>query len=1136
MRNAPFLLTILAAVSSLRGQPDTSAYPRHQDFTLTETVGVSRAGEPVVLVLPITVSSGGTGAALLWDRTNRREVPAQLTARPDGKVDILLVADQPALSRVEYRLYYGSSKGGTAKFERLRVSGEDLAWQVENAHLIVDFSKNPGTGRSGQINRIFVKQPGIWLSRERDQSTLHLSPNAASREHYLPVNRWDPPETWTADTRPLSFRLERSGPMPRLPQLQARIVYEIYADSPLILVEEEIEARQTVDLTLLRVGEFTFAPDPKNPFTNLVWGKSGRAFEAGRNENPDLLVDTDWLGFIHRPSNYGFISLVTAVETSDPAGGPALLLNPAARFSGNPAHYFWRAWITNNSDERGPAVTIPAGSRYRLKYWLYWLEPGSTDPLKALSDVWKAVKNPLQVELLTFGVHDNSSFYRGRTLQSPAPDSGESGHNKLPAADSDSVFGTVWREREAETTLRALHWLGRDFSYLFPGEDGATLRAVAHELELAENQTSNPDTVRSIGNAEAVLRRHNPGKRMTLSGLEQPAVRQTLSLNLGCGPGPILLEIVSAGRGSQFASRDVTFDSGPTQTEEIPLEPAGTTWLILKVAGRPEGGESKRLRLTMGDKLGELLLRTVETPLSTVRVSFHDAVTGLKTPVAVRLYAATGQLVVPSGALDFGKLGFLYEEERPVHYADWSSARVRSLDPHFGSSFFRSRPLPESACVYVDGELTARLPPGSYRLTATRGLEYKPSRLAMSIQPGQPFRARVNLERWTDMAALGWYSGDGHVHAERTAPEINDLIAAWAAAEDVALCNVLRMGDEQRTYYEQYAYGAPGRYLSRGTVLAPGQEDPRTAELGHTLHLNLAAPVRFPDRYADYEPIFSGARREGALSGFAHAGRQHWSFHAERGLTLLAPLGLVDFVEIAQMGYIGVQRWFDFLNLGFRLTALAGSDVPWGGTLGSTRVYAYTGQPFSPEAWFEAVRQGRTFVTTGPMLQFTVNGERPGSLLTPSRGQRIQVSARAWGWGPHQPETVEIIVSGETLDTATRHEGQEFVTVELEFPASRSVWVTALARTASGELTASSGFFQGAISTPVYIQVEGEPWIHPKLASKLVGERLNDLTAIEEWLGENRTASMREAIEQARRYYRMIGESVFPTGLTGLTQ
>ena len=86
----------------------------------------------------------------------------------------------------------------------------------------------------------------------------------------------------------------------------------------------------------------------------------------------------------------------------------------------------------------------------------------------------------------------------------------------------------------------------------------------------------------------------------------------------------------------------------------------------------------------------------------------------------------------------------------------------------------------------------------------------------MNILPGQPFRSRVKLERWTDMAALGWYSGDGHVHAERATPEINNLIATWAAAEDIAFCNVLMMGDEERTYYEQYAYGAGGRYSTVG--------------------------------------------------------------------------------------------------------------------------------------------------------------------------------------------------------------------------------------------------------------------------------------------------------------------------------
>jgi hypothetical protein len=1094
-----FLLAALAGAwdSSISAQPDIGRYRYHQDFALTETAGVFRSGEPVRFRLTAAADSLKPGALLLWDRTNSRRVPVQVTGRMDNGVEILFVVNQPAHSTVNYRLYYGSQEPDSASSEKIKVSGEDLAWQVENEHLIVDFKRNPGTGRSGQINRIFAKRPGIWLSRERDQSTLHLSPNAAGHEHYLPVNRWDPPEKWSCKVGEVGFQLERSGPMPRLPELQARVVYEIYAGSRLILIDEEIEASKAVDLTLLRLGEFTFAPDPRNPFTNLVWGNGGQAFEAGRGEKPEMPVDVAWLGFIRRPGNCGFISVLDRLETVGPAGDPALMMNPIARFSGDPAHYFWRALITNDSGERGPAISLPAGSRYRLRHWVYWLEPGSGDPLEAMSDVWKAIKSPLRVRLLASG--------------SNRPD--------------DQPFG-VRRQKEpggrADSALRALQWLGRDFSFLVPGEDGATLRAAARALEPAENQAGSAKISEVLAQVEAVLRKHSSAKPIGLSVLEPTTVPEIVPLHLGGGSGPVVLEFNYPALGSRIASGEVSLARGSSQIEEMSVAPAGRIWLVLRVSGRPEGGESKRLRLRIGEATADLLLRSDETPLSTIRVFFDDAATDRQTPVAVRLYDAEGRLVLPPGVLNFGKLGYLYEEGRPVHYADWSSACVRSLDPHFGSSFFRSRPVPESACFYVDGELATRLPPGTYRLTATRGVEYKPSGLVMNVLPGKPFQTRVRMERWTDMRALGWYSGDGHVHAERASSEIDDLIATWAAAEDLAFSNVLMMGDEERTYYGQYAYGPRGRCFRRGTVLAPGQEDPRTAELGHTLHLNIQSPVRFQNRYSDYPDVFSETRRQGALAGFAHVGRRHWSFHAERGLTLLAPLGLVDFVEVAQMGYIGIRRWFDFLNLGFRLTAMAGSDVPWGGTIGNTRVYAYTGTAFTPEAWLEAVWQGRTFVTTGPMLDLTVNGERPGSLLRLNRGQSIRVSARAWGWGPHVPETIELIVSGETVHRERRREDRESVTADTELAASRGVWVTALARTAAEGGTETPGFFEGAVATPVYVQVGGESWVDRRSAAALVTERLKNLAEIEEWLGQDCTESMRQAIEQARQYYRLL--------------
>jgi len=45
------------------------------------------------------------------------------------------------------------------------------------------------------------------------------------------------------------------------------------------------------------------------------------------------------------------------------------------------------------------------------------------------------------------------------------------------------------------------------------------------------------------------------------------------------------------------------------------------------------------------------------------------------------------------------------------------------------------------------------------------------------------------------------------------------------------------------------------------------------------------------------------------------------------------------------------------------------------------RTYAYVGSQLSIEAWIEALRKGNTFFTTGPLLEFHVNGRMPGEII-----------------------------------------------------------------------------------------------------------------------------------------------------------
>lgn len=429
---------------------------------------------------------------------------------------------------------------------------------------------------------------------------------------------------------------------------------------------------------------------------------------------------------------------------------------------------------------------------------------------------------------------------------------------------------------------------------------------------------------------------------------------------------------------------------------------------------------------------------------------------GRPAAAAVRLYDAQGQLIIPENALDLASLGHLYSAGALIHYADWTSTRVRSRDPFFGSSYFRAQHPPRTACFFVEGGFRVAAAAGRYTLAVSKGLEYAPVERTFEVRGGH--RETVVLERWVDMARAGWYSGDGHVHIERAGPAADRAALLWMAAEDVRVANVLLMGDERRTWYPQYSWQP---VVENGRALIPGQEDPRTPEFGHTLHLGPGAPVRDAARYREYVPLFQRIAEAGGLSGFAHVGRRRYHFEVRRAMDRLVPAGLGRFAEIAQMGYIGVDTWYEFLNRGFRLTAMAGSDVPWGGTLGSPRVYAFLGaEPFTPERWLEAVRLGRTFVTTGPMLEFSVNGRLPGSVLRVKQGEPLRVRARV---SSRVPARLKILAGGKTV-----REGAG----DFEMRADRDTWITAACETNARPLMDQPGFFSGAVATPIYIEIQ----------------------------------------------------------------
>src|SRR5690606_34626259 len=73
------------------------------------------------------------------------------------------------------------------------------------------------------------------------------------------------------------------------------------------------------------------------------------------------------------------------------------------------------------------------------------------------------------------------------------------------------------------------------------------------------------------------------------------------------------------------------------------------------------------------------------------------------------------------------------------------------------------------------------LPAGHYVVTVERGKEYRPAIHEVEIGDGGR-SLTIALERWIDMAGLGWFSGDTHVHRKPNALPVTQ----WAEDLNVA--------------------------------------------------------------------------------------------------------------------------------------------------------------------------------------------------------------------------------------------------------------------------------------------------------------------------------------------------------------
>ncbi len=646
--------------------------------------------------------------------------------------------------------------------------------------------------------------------------------------------------------------------------------------------------------------------------------------------------------------------------------------------------------------------------------------------------------------------------------------------------------------------------LARSYSYLFEPAIRADLESLNRELrtcrlELEKASTDEARRAAAGRGAAAAGRLLDKVKgcprlmRVDLTSA-RPVLEPAGPVALPGDTGACLFEVVAGGEGLSYASSvfDLSQPSGESSVVNVDIAANGTTYAVVALEHLPFGRTTLGIQFQVSGGSGVRLPLDVTTPEpGRLKLTVLSEETGKPIPAMVRLmWRQDGAVRRPANGIEFAPQ---FDKQ-----GNASGARNANLPGVLKETFW---------CV--PGPFDMALAPGEWQIGVRRGVEHEVMLRDVTVRSGQTVEQTFRPLRWVDMRQRGWWSGDDHVHCRILSDEDARHLMAWVQAEDIHLANIVKMGDIYRTYFEQRGFGPSYRVKDGEFILSPGQECPRTHDqLGHTLAMNITSMVRNPERYFLYDEVFDAVHAQGGLTGYAHV--NSGMFHVHRDMSLNVPRQKVDFVEILQFNSLGTDLYYEFLNLGCKLTASAGSDVPWGGTIGEVRAYAYLGKtPFSADAWFEAFRRGRTFTTSGPMLEFRIDDSLPGDDIRLDSDRKLRVRARAWGDPKRMaPVTLEVVRHGEVI-RAAESKNPEHPEAELDFSvdAGYGCWLAARARAGDGT---------SAHTTPVYVVREGLRFWKFEGLPALLEKRESSLAQIEQIVAEARRDNADGKLERDR--------------------
>ncbi len=449
------------------------------------------------------------------------------------------------------------------------------------------------------------------------------------------------------------------------------------------------------------------------------------------------------------------------------------------------------------------------------------------------------------------------------------------------------------------------------------------------------------------------------------------------------------------------------------------------------------------------------------------------------------------------------------------------------------------------------GSFQVELPPGTARMTVVRGFEHVPQELEVEIVAGEEHSMSVQLAEISDLSDEGWYSGSTHVHmnyAGNLHNTLENLMMMSEAEDQDVVAEQVANKDNRILDHQFFVPGGGAHPLSRpDMVLVVGQEY-RPPFYGHVFMFGMTDHLISPyvtgyeqtaieSLYPSNTDMFRKAKAQGATTGYVHSffngDPLEGNLGGAKGFIVDAALEAADAVEWStpQDGY---PPLYAVWGNGLRATVVGGEDsisnlhaTP---LLGSMRTYIRTPDgELSMEGWFEGMRGGNAFVSSGPLLDVTVDGRISGEDLEMASGGEVTVAIRAWGVVPMR--TAVIVMNGEVVEEIPFEGDRLSLEVERTVPVERSGWIHVRVQGAPEDRAPLDTSYPLALTNPVWITVGGAP-IRSASAADYALRWIDKLQAMaEEWPGwrsEAEKAHVYAQFDEARAIYRARGEEAAP--------